>query len=161
MLSWRLEKRHTEALMIPGKNHHLRISLAIFIITLGIGTLIVPMNAQEPTTDATSLSPHAKLVLKLKSIIIDKVDFNKTDIATVIDFLSKKSKELDPAKQGINFVLRLPDAPESTASHVKVHREVSMTLDNIPLIDLIMEISEQTNLKFTIEDYAVSFHPVD
>ena len=33
---------------------------------------------------------------KLESIIIDKVNFDKLDIATVIQYLQQKSKELDP-----------------------------------------------------------------
>jgi type II secretory pathway component HofQ len=129
-----------------------------------LGALSYPAKAQQsPDANASASSPRTKLLLKLKSISLS-VNFDKMDIASVLDFLSKKSKELDPEKQGINFVLQLPDDAaknsDSTAPRTKTHREVSMTLDNIPLFDLLQEISEQTNLQVSVEDYAVVLHPL-
>jgi len=120
-----------------------------------------PAKAQS-SPNAPASSPHAKILSKLQSITVN-VNFNKADIATVIDFLSKKSKELDPDKQGINFVLNIPDDSAKSSDSVprpKIHREVTVTLDNVPLFDLLGYIAEQTNLQFSVEDYAVSLHPL-
>lgn len=122
---------------------------------------------------------RAKIAAKLNSIIIDKVNFDKLDISTVIQFLQDKSKELDlPTHQGINFVIRLalntpqtpvtppggaPPAPGATPAPAAptgpIHREVSITLDNVPLVELLNYITSQTNLQYTIEDYAVYLRP--
>jgi general secretion pathway protein D len=124
-------------------------------------------------------SNRANITRKLQSIVIDKVNFDKLDIATVIQFLTQKSKELDPDKKGINFVLRVttseaaappaggdatpatpgagttPAAPASP----QIHREVSITVENIPLINILDFIVQQTNLQYSIEDYAVYLRP--
>jgi general secretion pathway protein D len=118
--------------------------------------------------------------------VIDKVDFDKLDIETVVQFLIDKSKELDPTHEGINFVLRLtsitpppdtttpipgvpnnvpnvkPATPGAVApggGDVTIHREVSITLENVPLSELLTYITQQTNLQFSIEDYAVYLRP--
>jgi general secretion pathway protein D len=138
--------------------------------------LVIPDKPQGPIVDATT---RVAITRKLQSIIIDKVNFDKLDIATVIQFLTAKSKELDPDHKGINFVLRLssntpvegaptgptaapgsPVAPGATTTPPPpIHREVSITLDNVPLIELLNYITEQTNLQFSVEDYAVYLRP--
>jgi general secretion pathway protein D len=130
---------------------------------------------------APGLSNRAKITHKLESIIIDKVNFEKLDIASVIQFLQQKSKELDPDHEGINFVLRLnsetapptdttgaaaggaatPTGAASTdasAAH-PIHREVSITLTDVPLSEILGYIISQTNLQYSVEDYAVYLRP--
>jgi general secretion pathway protein D len=126
-------------------------------------------------------SNRANIEHKLESIVIDKVNFDKLDIATVIQYLQQKSKELDPDHEGINFVLRLtadttntpaPDntapaaaapagsaTPDATASAHPIHREVSITLTDVPLSDILGYVIQQTNLQYSVEDYAVYLRP--
>ena len=123
-------------------------------------------------------SNRVKIERKLNSIIIDKVNFEKLDIAAVIQFLQEKSKELDPDHEGVNFVLRLttetappaetapgaaPAAPAAPGAPVPdahpIRREVSITLENVPLANVLQYIVQQTNLQFTVEDYAVYLRP--
>ena len=140
--------------------------------------------APVTSTGPTATSNRANITHKLQSIIIDKVNFEKLDIAAVIQFLQQKSKELDPDHQGINFVLRLssdtaipPDATrlaagaaptaapggDATTAPVTpphpIHREVSITLENVPLSDVLGYVISQTNLQYTVEDYAVYLRP--
>ncbi len=125
-------------------------------------------------------SNRANITRKLQSIIIDKVNFEKLDIAAVIQFLQQKSKELDPDHQGINFVLRLTadqaagaDAPPPPAAPAPadasaaaaatplhpIHREVSITLTDVPLSEVLGYIIQQTNLQYSVEDFAVYLRP--
>jgi general secretion pathway protein D len=134
--------------------------------------------ANTETTEDTA-SHRVMIQRKLASIIIDKVNFEKLDIAAVIQFLQQKSKELDPDHQGINFVLRLnsetappaetapgaapapapaPGAAPDTSAH-PIRREVSITLENVPLSDVLGYIIAQTNLQYSVEDYAVYLRP--
>jgi general secretion pathway protein D len=129
---------------------------ALVVVTTCFLTLPYEVSGQQnqvalPATDATQAI--ASLKHKIDSIIIDKVNFNKADISDVIQFLQKKSKELDPDKVGVNFVLRL-DAPKS-----HIHREFTMILDNVPLNEVLLYITEQTNLQYYIEEYAVYLRP--
>jgi len=141
---------------------------------------IVSNNNKEVNTAVTS--HRAEITHKLQSIIIDKVNFEKLDIAAVIQFLQQKSKELDPDHQGINFVLRLrsdvaPPAVGATgttpaagaapadasaaavAAAPTIHREVSITLENVPLSEILGYVISQTNLQYSVEDYAVYLRP--
>ncbi|MCE0482673.1 MAG: tetratricopeptide repeat protein [Methylacidiphilales bacterium] len=170
---------------------------------------ISPDIVAPPVQSGTQIGPsnRVNIMHKLESIIIDKVNFDKLDIATVIQFLTQKSKELDPDHQGINFVLRLtsntppptdtttptgatPDnsgggaaapatggatdatgggaagggaggggATDQTAAPQTIHRQVSINLENVPLKDLLGYIIAQTNLQFSVEDYAVYLRP--
>jgi len=129
-------------------------------------------------------SNRAEITKKLQSIIIDKVNFEKLDIAAVIQFLQEKSKELDPDHEGINFVLRLnsdadasaaaggdatatpaagaapADATAAAAAPLHpIHREVSITLTDVPLSEVLGYIIQQTNLQYSVEDYAVYLRP--
>ena len=60
-----------------------------------------------PGVDRPHRSNRADIQRKLLSIIIDKVNFDKLDIATVIQFLQQKSKELDPDHRASILFLRL------------------------------------------------------
>ena len=57
----------------------------------------------EPTTQGRS----AIISHKLDTIILPRVEFRDATIREAIDFLKKKSVELDPAKEGVNIVLHL------------------------------------------------------
>jgi general secretion pathway protein D len=134
--------------------------------------IVVPPTTVEV---ATAPSERADITRKLQSLIIDKVNFDKLDIATVIQFLTQKSKEIDPDHVGINFVLRLtsdtpppgPNTPTGAppaggaapAEAPDIHREVSITLENVPLADILGYIVQQTNLQYSVEDYAVYLRP--
>jgi general secretion pathway protein D len=131
----------------------------------------------EQSSGPTGISNRAAITHKLQTIIIDKVNFEKLDIAAVMQFLQDKSKELDPDHQGVNFVLRLttdqaatPDqapaggaapagAPAAPAVASSIHREVSITLTDVPLSEVLGYIVSQTNLQYSVEDYAVYLRP--
>ena len=127
--------------------------------------------AQTSNTETVTVSNRVRIQQKLNSIIIDKVNFEKLDIAAVIQFLQEKSKELDPEHEGINFVLRLntetapapgaaPGAtPDAAPAAHPIRREVSITLTDVPLANVLQYIVNQTNLQFSVEDYAVYLRP--
>jgi len=148
--------------MFPLQKSTLWLSILISCLLLA-WTLPDPAAAQVPPGAPAPASAHRAAILRKLNSITVSVNFDKTDIATVLEFLSRKSRELDPEKEGINFVLRLPDAPAKDAApgtpHTKIYREVSVTLDNISLTDLLKEISQQTNLQCSVENYAVFLHP--
>ena len=154
-------------------------------IVSGWSEQISPDIVAGPAKVGPTLGPSNRAIIqrKLESIIIDKVNFDKLDIATVIQYLQQKSKELDPDHQGINFVLRLttdasatPDAAAAPAAAPaapaagtdataatepvhQIHREVSITLTDVPLSDILGYVIAQTNLQYTVEDYAVYLRP--
>ena len=112
---------------------------------------------------------------KLKDIIIDKISFEEVEIATAIRYLRQCSKEKDPEKIGVNFVLRgkinqpltsdgdkveIEEKSETNNAEKKLEEDIeieplTMMVDNIPLETVIKYICQQANLKYRIEDNAV------
>lgn len=115
--------------------------------------------AFPPIIEGADSAEGKPVMAKLTSIVIPKVNFEKLDIDRVIEFLTTKSKELDPEHIGVKFTLRLP--PPGEKSPRRVYRQVSITLDNVPLNDLLLYIAQQTNLVFKIEKDTVVFAPFD
>lgn len=120
-----------------------------------------PQSADDPFITRSDDESGQVMMRKLKSIIIDKVDFNKVDVAVALQFFAQKSKEFDPDKKGVNFVLQLPDAssPVMGTNGYPIHRQFTVLLENVPLDDLLGYVTQQTNLKCSIEGNTVYFRP--
>jgi len=87
---------------------------------------------------------------KLNSIIIQKVEFEDAKPLTVFKFLRIRSKELDPAGKGVNFVFK----------DLRDHKTlVTVKLNNIPLSDVIKYVCLTGNLDYKIDAYAVVIRP--
>lgn len=126
---------------------------------------------------------------KLDSIIIPRLEFRDATIREAIDFLKKKSVDLDPEHQGVNIVLHL-DSPagsvpevtptaspsslvipglESTTSAAtpiasvpvpSSEARITVALSNIPLSEALRYVTSLANLKYKVEEYAVSVVPL-
>src|SRR5260221_2866063 len=146
------------------RGHFALAALGVFLLSQSI-----PANADAPVDLNASFqsgppdtkgadSPESKLaIIKLHSIIIDKVDFEKLDIAKVLDFLNIKSKEIDPDHVDVQLRLVLP--PEQDSKSPKVHRKVAITLDEVPLVDVLGYVCVQTYLRYKIVKAEVVLYP--
>ncbi len=135
----------------------------------------VTSSSNIPESGVSKSSNNDRIIKKLKDIIIDKISFEEVSIATAVRYLRQCSKEKDPEKIGINFVLRgkinQPLSPEGETLAVgeggaarKQGGEgnessdvepLTMMLDNIPLETVVKYICNQANLKYRIDDNAV------
>jgi hypothetical protein len=113
---------------------------------------------------------------KLKSIIIPNIDFEDTSVEEAIDFLRMRAAELDtmeldPAKKGMNFVIRRPrvsgdeglDADAGgvlgAAQDPGRLRIKELRLRNVPIAEALKYITEATKLRYKIDEYAVTLVP--
>ena len=126
---------------------------------------LVPI-LEEAIKHSTSAESGKKAIeRKIQSIVIDKVDLDKVDVADVIQFLTERSKDLDPEHVGINFVLNLEAQPSAkgtapaSSTAGSVQRAVTLHLENVPLADLLGYIIQQTHLQYAVDDYAVYLRP--
>lgn len=82
---------------------------------------------------------------KMQNIVFDEINFKNANIKDVITALRVRSKELDtPTNKGINIVLK-SDTEKSSVP------KVTLSLNNIPLFDLLTYICQLTGLKFRPE----------
>ena len=100
----------------------------------------------------TPISAHTNFGLdqKLKDIYLS-LDFNNATIEEATNFLSIESKRLDPEKKGVNFIIQ----PEASTSA----KPVSITLNNVPLGEALRYVCQLANVKFKVQDYAISIVP--
>ncbi len=106
---------------------------------------------QVPSIDQND--SHHLIVSELQTVVIDKINFKKTDIAAVLKFLAQKTRQMDPTKRGINFVAGYIAPTDG------IQRQVNLTTSNVVLADLLVQLSQQTNLRYFVEDGAVYFKP--
>ncbi len=99
-----------------------------------------------PNTTGADSTESKSTIVKLQSIIVPKVHFEKLDVAHVVQFLTAKSKELDPDHRGVSFLLDLP----ADTSTPRVRRPVSITLSAVPLTELLGYVCSQTNLQYKL-----------
>jgi len=114
------------------------------------------INSQGTTTAAEESQPalvrntNFGLDEKLKSIFLS-LDFNNATIEEATNFLSIESKRLDPDHKGVNFIIQ----PEASTTA----KPVSLTLNNVPLGEALRYVCQLANVKYKVQDYAISIIP--
>jgi hypothetical protein len=118
---------------------------------------------REESMDAAGV---AFITEKLRRIIIPRIDFEDTSIEEAIDFLRLRateldSLELDPSRKGISFVIRRPRGASGagTGSDPGSLRIRELKLRNVPVLEALKYICDQTKLRFKVDDYAITLTP--
>ena len=103
---------------------------------------------------------------KLRNIVIPSIEFENTTLEEAAEFLRKRSieldtAELDPARKGVNIVVRLPAGNPATASgkeggEAEVVRIKSLHLRNVPLAEALRYVCDVTRFRYKVDDFAVT-----
>lgn len=143
--------------------------------------------ADVPIFDNTDINSgptdgQAYITEKLRRIVIPKINFEDTTVEEAIDFLRQRAQELDtleldPARKGINFVIRRPRSSqlgggdlgglEAAAGEVPLLgggdpgalRINELRLTNVPLAVALKYICDATKLRYKVDDFAVTLVP--
>lgn len=142
-----------------------------------------PSLPQGPAAGTDVGSGVAYITEKLRRIVIPRIDFEDTTVEEAIDFLRLRSAELDtleldPARKGVNFVVRRPrttpltgadagldagtgaePALPLTASDPGALRIRELRIRNVPLAVALKYICDQTKLRYKVDDFAVTLVP--
>ena len=116
--------------------------------------------AASQIIDQPQIDTHgtANINRKLDEIIIPKIDFRDATVREALDFIKQRASSLDsveqdPARKGINIVLKLaPDAAESGS-------RITLSLTDVPLRAAIDYVARAANLKLKVEPYSVVVVP--
>lgn len=98
---------------------------------------------------------------KLQEIRIPQLSLTDETVRDAVEKLQKKSrtldeKETDPARKGVNIVVKLDPAKEAQDGGTKIN----LSLTDIPLGEALKYIASAANLKVKIEPYAVAIVPL-
>lgn len=121
-------------------------------------------------TVATPEDKTATLKRKLDSIVIPKLELHNATVREAIDYLKKKSVELDVAspagERGTNIVLKTENRDKEEAAALAAPAgsptdpRITVSLTNIPLTEALKYVTGVANLKFKVEPYAVAVVPI-
>ena len=89
----------------------------------------------------------AATLAKAQAIRIAKLEFHEASVTEAVDFLRRKSVELDPEKKGVNIVLKAPP----NLAQIKV----TLSLTDVPLWDAIRYLANLAALVVEPEDSAL------
>ncbi len=124
----------------------------------------------------------AKNQALLNSIIVPNIDFRDATVRDAIEFLRQQSIRLDPAGEGINFVIRMgaPSAGAPTpaagggefgagefgdtttatpAAEDLASTRIDLRLSNVPMSEALRYVCNLAQLKYVVEEYAVAIVP--
>lgn len=149
--------------------------------------LSVPADAPEELMGRSGGSIEtggmAYITEKLRRIIIPRIDFEDTTVEEAIDFLRMRSAELDtleldPARKGVNFVVRRPrnvsagagldagldaaaggDLLPAAGGDPGALRIRELRIRNVPLAIALKYICDATKLRYKVDDFAVTLVP--
>jgi general secretion pathway protein D len=98
---------------------------------------------------------------KLQEIRIPQLSLTDETVREAVEKLQKRSrtldeKESDPARKGVNIVVKLDPAKEAQDGGTKIN----LSLTDIPLGEALKYIASAANLKVKIEPYAVAIVPL-
>ena len=137
------------------------------------------INREAVTTQfATNTNNTEYITNKLNHIIIPTLNFHDATVRDALDFLQKKSVQLDtmetnPSKKGVNIVLKLENGPEATGATPGVpaagagaasvnpgDSKITLELTNIPLAEALRYICSLAGLKIKIDPFAITVVPL-
>ncbi len=112
----------------------------------------------------------ARIVEKLKTIVIPAIDFENATLEEAVDYLGKQAIELDkaepdPSRKGLNFVVRQPrpasgENPANPAAEPDQLRIPGLHLRNVPLAVALKYICDVTRCRYKVDDFAVTLVPL-
>lgn len=105
-----------------------------------------PATATKTTTVMVKPAQSADLAARL---VLPRAEFKEAALPKVIQFLQKKSIELDPEKKGLNFILNAPRQPSPDATLI------TLSLREVPFSEVLRYVAELGGLKLRFEEDAV------
>jgi general secretion pathway protein D len=88
------------------------------------------------------------LLTKIRTMIIPLVDLQGASLEEVVEFLRIRSRELDPLKRGVSFVLKV--SPDLAA------KPVSMTMVSVPIEEVLRYATDMTGTVYRADEYAIT-----
>jgi len=119
--------------------------LTIFTI-LTAGAFVLPALAQAQKPD----DPRAaELKAKLDRIIIPAVEFEAVGLREAMKVLRRRSQELDPDGEGVNFVVHTGDE----------NPKVTLHLTNVSLAAVVRMLTTLTDTEYELDENIVVIKP--
>ena len=114
--------------------------------------LPVGIAAQAETAVAPAIG-GVDLENQLQTLILPSIDLSNARIDLVVQLLKMRSTELDPAKKGVNIVLKLDGKTADQIPPVSLHAK------QISLLDSLKAVTQLAGLAYRIDGNMVFIEP--
>lgn len=104
-----------------------------------------------PNRTAESQSANPKTAALADKIILPNLELRESPLTDVLTYFQVRSRELDPAKRGLNLILKATGEPAPGSIRI------TLSLTNIPLSEAMRYVAELSNLKLRYDEEAVVF----
>jgi len=121
------------------------LSILLFFVSASI----VQAAAPAPVPGA-----NADLARRAEKLIMPKVEFRESTVKEIVAFLNKATKDLDPLKIGVPLELSPAVLEERNETRI------TLTLHNVPVIEVIKYVTNLANLRYAIEKDKVLISPL-
>jgi hypothetical protein len=151
-------KLHLNSPLQPRDRWHHAGPAELVAVALGV---LLPLSAlradpAKPLAEAPDLSEFAQAASaeqKLNAIILPEVDFDEAGIEEAVEFLREASREFDPAKTGVSFILRLTKHPKPPT--------ISLDLRQVPLGVAVKAVADLADLRLRVRPWTVTLESFD
>ena len=122
-----------------------------------LGLLILALNFwgcatnEERVQDLSISQEKRALIKKLDSTVINKVEFKKTPLRAVVEFLRSESKRKDPTGKGVPMIVK---------AGVFAEPEVFLSLENVSLVVALKSVTQSVGWVYRIEENQVVIFPL-
>ncbi len=112
---------------------------------------VLPLPAVKPESAGAAIATRTQsnMYQKLNRLIIDHIELEEASISAVVRHLVDLSKRLDPDKTGVSILLNMKEDSQLNVP------TITMSFDDIPLIEVIRYICQGCDLRYRIEEHAV------
>ena len=107
-----------------------------------------PVDAAKPSAKGSGAASETAASKAAQAIIIPSLQFREASVEEAVEFLRLKARDLDPAKQGVNIVLK----PGSSTKAAKL----TLDLRNIPLMEALKYVASLADLEIKVGESAIS-----
>nr|WP_245958280.1 Amuc_1098 family type IV pilus outer membrane protein [Roseimicrobium gellanilyticum] len=87
-------------------------------------------------------------LVKLRTFMVPMVELQGAGLEEVVEFLRIRSREIDPQKKGVDFVLKV--APEYA------NKPVTLNMVGVPLEEVLRYATEMTGTIYRVDEFAVT-----
>lgn len=103
---------------------------------------------QSAGTGGQAASGKATLVNNLRTWIVPSVDLPGVSLGETMEFLRIRSRDLDPKRRGINFVLRVNEETKN--------KTITLQLAGVPLEEVLRYATQMTGTAYRVDEFAVT-----
>jgi general secretion pathway protein D len=98
--------------------------------------------------EGTGVSMRDSISTRLRTLMLPRVTLQDASLEEVVEFLRIRSREVDPAKRGVDFVLKVPAEARN--------KTITLDLSEIPLDEVLRYATQNTGTVYRVDDYAVT-----